>query len=73
MSEPNCNKCNVVFTDENRYKTKTKKYNHCKDCRNKYAREYAQKQRQKAKEEPKEPVIPDSCSKCETPIESAEQ
>jgi hypothetical protein len=73
MSEPNCNKCNVVLTEENRHLTKAKKYNQCKDCCNKYAREYAQKRRQKAKEEPKEPVIPDSCSKCETPIESAEQ
>ncbi|MGL5961597.1 MAG: hypothetical protein ACRCZ0_06560 [Cetobacterium sp.] len=73
MSQPNCNKCNAVFTEENRYKTKTKRYNECIDCRNKYAREYAQKRRQKAKEEQKEPVIPDSCSKCETPIESADQ
>lgn len=73
MSESNCNKCNVVLTEENRHTTKAKRNNQCIDCRNKYAREHAQKQRQKAKEEPKEPVIPDNCSKCETPIESIEQ
>jgi hypothetical protein len=78
----NCNKCNVVLTEENRYTTtrrnqsgeiKPKINNKCKDCHNKYAREYAQKRRQQTKEAPKENVIPDTCSKCKTPIESSEQ
>lgn len=73
MSLTNCNKCNVVLTEENRHVTKTKRNNQCISCRNKYAREYAQKQRQKAKEDPKELVVPDICPKCETPIESVEQ
>lgn len=71
MSLPNCHKCDVVLNEETRHVTKAKRSNQCVDCHNKYAREYAQKRRQKAKEEPKESVIPDSCSKCETPIESA--
>jgi hypothetical protein len=53
--------------------TASKRSNQCIDCRNKYAREYAQKRRQKAKEEQREPVIPDECKKCNTPIESAVQ
>jgi hypothetical protein len=73
MSLVNCYKCNVVLTDENRCVTKTKRSNQCINCRNKYAREYAQKRRQKAKEEPKEPVIPDVCKKCNIPIENAIQ
>lgn len=78
----NCNKCDIVLTEESRYTTtrrtqngeiKPKFHNLCKDCYNKYARDYAQKRRQKAKEQPKEIVIPETCSKCETPIESSDQ
>lgn len=73
MSLPNCNKCNVILTEENRHITKTKRFNQCLDCKRKYARELAQKKRQNAKENPIEPVIPDSCLKCESPIESTIQ
>lgn len=57
MSEPNCLKCKTVLTEENRYKTKTKRFNQCIECRRAYAREYAKKNR-------KDEGTSDTCFKC---------
>lgn len=61
MTDPNCLKCDVELTEENRYVTKTKKYNQCLNCRRKYAREYQRKKRDKIVDESK---LSENCFKC---------
>ena len=71
MSKPNCIKCSVVLTEENRFVTKAKRSNQCLDCRRKYAREYVKKSRNESEKKVK--CVKETCFKCDKSFEEVER